>query len=56
VHGEWLSTTKAFPAQQLEHVTEEGGEEIFYYKTLFLRLSDPEEGFAPLCLACHEDF
>jgi hypothetical protein len=56
VHGEWLSTTKAFPEQKWELVIEEGEEEIFYYKTYFLRLSDPELGFEPLCTSCHQGY
>lgn len=56
-HGEHLSTTKSFENQMPEAAYEEGENVIYYYKTFFLRIpSNPEEGFTPLCHACHPEF
>jgi len=50
-HGAFLSTIKAFPAQKPEPWS--GGGAGVYYRTLYLRRSDPKLGFASLCDACH---
>lgn len=51
-HGEFLSTVKAFPAQKPERsVSAPGGAPK--YRTLYVRRSDPEKGFAVLCNGCH---
>jgi hypothetical protein len=56
-HGEYLSTTRIYPQQEPLVILGEGENEIRYYKTLFLRIpGDPEEGFTPLCRACHPEF
>lgn len=51
-HGQFLSHVPAFPGQEPETsgVSGEGGGR---YRTYFARRSDPGEGFAPLCRACH---
>lgn len=55
-HAEWLSTTRSFFSQTPQVILKKGEEEILYYKTFYLRISDPEEGFAPLCQSCHRDY
>jgi len=55
-HREHLAKTPAYPAQTVAFRQEEGRYEIAWYKTLFLRKSDPNKGFEPLCLACHKDY
>lgn len=55
-HMEFLAKTKAYPAQSVTFIQMEGRQEISWYKTLFLRKSDPIQGFEPLCTACHRDF
>jgi len=54
-HLVFLSKTRAYPAQQPAFLEVTGQVEIPWYKTLFLRKSDPDRGFEPLCLACHKD-
>lgn len=55
-HMDFLAKTRAFPAQTVTFLQEEGQVEILWYKTLFLRKSDPDKGFEPLCTACHRNF
>lgn len=55
-HSEWLSLTKSFKRQEVYFVQKVGRRKKNYYKTYYIRMSDPEEGFAPLCLACHRDY
>jgi len=55
-HMAFLSMTKAFPGQEVTFHQKGGRAEISWYKTLFLRKSDPVKGFEPLCLACHKDY
>lgn len=50
-HGTFLSTVQAFPRQTPEAGASPGG--TSRYKTFYLRRSDPEQGFAPLCGGCH---
>lgn len=50
-HGKFLSTVRAFPGQRPEERRGTGG--TSNYRTLYLRRSDPEQGFAPLCHGCH---
>lgn len=50
-HGKFLSTVKAFPGQKPEAGSSPGG--LPNYRTFYLRRSDPEQGFAPLCSGCH---
>ncbi len=51
-HGAYLSTVKVFPKQPSFPTNSSGGP---YYKTLFLRRSNPKEGWSSLCDACHEN-
>lgn len=53
-HLAFLSKTQAYLDQPATVVPGRRGET--WYKTLYLRMSDPVEGFEPLCLACHRDF
>lgn len=55
-HGAFLARTKCFRDQHVTFVQVVGRLEIPWYKTLFLRKSDPIKGFEPLCLACHMDY
>jgi hypothetical protein len=55
-HMASLSQTRAYPAQEVAFRQMEGRVETLWYKTLFLRKSDPERGFEPLCMACHKDY
>ncbi|MEK6778270.1 MAG: hypothetical protein AABY80_01260 [Candidatus Deferrimicrobiota bacterium] len=52
-HGPFLSTVKAFAKQRPENARPPAGVPG-YYRTFFLRLSDPEKGFAVLCDGCHK--
>jgi hypothetical protein len=49
-HGAFLSAVRAFQGQAPEDRADAGGDR---YRTFFLRRTDPERGFAPLCEACH---
>lgn len=51
-HGPYLSTVKAYPKQTVFATNTSG---VAYYKTLFLRRSNPAEGWSSLCDACHEN-
>jgi hypothetical protein len=51
-HLDRLSVTRAAPKDQ---PVEYAGDTPLY-TTYYLRISDPELGHAPLCLACHTDF
>jgi hypothetical protein len=55
-HGEWLSTAKAYMKQQPYFILVSSEAETLYYKTYYLRISDPVKGFMPLCQVCHNDF
>lgn len=50
-HGPYVSTTRVFPKQA---AFSSGNSAGTYYKTFFLRRSNPNKGFAALCDACHE--
>jgi hypothetical protein len=54
-HMAFLSETRSYLAQGAEFVQKEGQVEIPWYKTLFLRKSDPIKGFEPLCTGCHRN-
>lgn len=51
-HGAYISTVKVYPKQSPFPTDSSGGP---YYKTLFLRRSNPKEGWSSLCGACHEN-
>jgi predicted CXXCH cytochrome family protein len=52
-HGPYASTVRAFAGQQPMNAGEAGA--IPYYKTFFLRRSNPEaKGFETLCAGCHK--
>lgn len=53
-HGPFLSTMKAFGKQKPENIRPPPGVPA-YYRTFFLRLSDPVKGHAVLCDACHKN-
>lgn len=55
-HMAFLSTTRAYQSQRVTYLQQEGRTEIPWYKTIFLRMSDPIKGFEPLCVACHKDY
>lgn len=55
-HMAFLSTTRAYADQQATFLQKEGRVEVPWYKTFFLRKSDPVKGFEPLCVACHKDY
>lgn len=56
-HGEWLAEKRAYPSQLEEIViTDASGQEVKYFKTFYLRISDPVEGYMPLCVSCHLDY
>jgi hypothetical protein len=48
-HLDWLSVTKSFDSQQPYKIILE----VPYYKTDYLRIQDPIEGYATLCKSCH---
>lgn len=51
-HGQFLAPVRAFAGQRPE-ATGPHGEPGGLYRTYYLRRSDPEDGFAPLCRGCH---
>lgn len=55
-HLEFLATTRAYPGQLPAFFQQDGRVEIPWYKTLYLRKSHPDDGFEPLCMACHKDY
>lgn len=55
-HGDYLSKTSCYKTQPATFVQVDGRAEILWYKTLYLRMSDPIDGFEPLCIACHKDY
>lgn len=55
-HMAFLSKTKAFPDQEVTFRQKGERGEISWYKTFYLRISDPKKGFEPLCIACHKDY
>ncbi len=53
-HGEWFSPVKAYEKQpELFLLIVSPDEEIKYYKTYYLRASDPVKGYLVLCVLCH---
>jgi hypothetical protein len=52
-HGPFLATVKAHPSQKPEPMTPPSGVSD-YYRTYYLRVSDPVKGFAALCDGCHK--
>ncbi len=55
-HGKYLSTEKMFPFQEPVNPDAKKYGEPYYYKTYFVRRSDPEKGYAVLCNECHEGY
>jgi hypothetical protein len=55
-HMDYLSKTRAFDRAPAEFIQISDNVEIPWYKSLYLRKSDPIKGFEPLCLACHRDY
>ncbi|MCL5885148.1 MAG: hypothetical protein M1377_07410 [Deltaproteobacteria bacterium] len=51
-HGPYLATVKAYPKQVPLSSDSTGGP---FYKTLYLRRSNPTEGWSILCEACHQN-
>lgn len=52
-HGPFLSTAKAFIKQKPENARPPAGVPA-YYRTFYVRITDPEKGFALLCDGCHQ--
>ncbi len=52
-HGPFVSTVKIFAIQEPENPDRLSGTP-FYYRTHYLRRSDPVKGWAVLCDGCHE--
>ncbi len=52
-HGLFVSTVKSFKSQNPENPDRLSGTP-FYYRTFFLRRSDPVKGWAVLCDGCHQ--
>lgn len=52
-HASYVSRTKAFDKEVASYVGIENGVEVNYYKTYYLRISDPVAGITPLCSGCH---
>jgi len=52
-HGPFLSTVKVYPSQQPENPDASPGTPL-YYKTRYVRRTDPVKGWAVLCDGCHE--
>ncbi len=52
-HGPFVATVKTRPVQAPENPDAAPGTPL-YYRTWFLRRSDPERGWAVLCDGCHE--
>ncbi len=52
-HGPFFSTVKAHPKQKPENIRPPEGVPV-YYRTYFLRVTDPEKGHAVLCDGCHK--
>ncbi len=52
-HGPFVSTVKISPVQVPENPDAAAGTPL-YYRTRFLRRSDPEKGYAVLCDGCHD--
>lgn len=55
-HMAFLSTTRSYQDQKVTFLQREGRVEVSWYKTIFLRMSDPVKGFEPLCVGCHKDY
>ena len=51
-HGPYLSTVKVYPKQVPFSTASSGGP---YFKTIYLRRSNPKEGWSSLCDACHQN-
>ncbi len=52
-HGPFVSTVKSVPVQKPENPDRSPGTPA-YYRTRFLRRSDPIKGWAVLCDGCHQ--
>ncbi len=52
-HGPFVATVKAYAGQEPENPDHPAGTPL-YYRTRFLRRSDPDKGLAVLCDGCHE--
>ena len=52
-HGPFVATVKTFDAQKPENPDAQGGTP-FYYRTRFLRRTDPVRGYSVLCDGCHD--
>ena len=55
-HRDYLSKITSYKEQPAKFIQVDGRTEIPWYKTLYLRKSDPIKGFEPLCVACHTDY
>jgi cytochrome c553 len=55
-HGRYLSLERSFPSEEPVNPDARVTGEPFYYKTYYVRRSDPEEGWYPLCTTCHEEY
>jgi hypothetical protein len=55
-HLPQLAQIKSYKDQAATFIQIDGRSEIPWYKTFYLRLSDPVTGFEPLCRACHRDY
>ncbi len=55
-HMAFLSRTRAYQDQPVTYLQQEGRTQTAWYKTIYLRMSDPIKGFEPLCVACHQDY
>ncbi len=53
-HGPFVATTKAFATEEADNPERAPGTPL-YYRTRFIRRSDPARGFAVLCSGCHEN-
>ncbi len=51
-HGPFVATTRAYPGQEPENPGSAAGATP-YYRTVFLRRTDPVKGFSVLCDGCH---
>ena len=52
-HGPFLATVKTYPSQKPENPDASPGTPL-YYKTRYVRRTDPVRGWAVLCDGCHE--
>ncbi len=53
-HGPFVAAVKAHPSQRPEGTAASGRGTTAWYRTYYLRRSDPKDGFAALCDGCHK--